>query len=350
MLFGSEFVSLCLSQFLIGRSLRNPTVLALTAQYSRRHRHRRLPYLDCLSITAALGHGRGLDSRGGSMGPRWKGKGSAGKVLGDPMSKIVFQLQSSLLESEAQALLSGSNALLVAEPQQADLLNRACFGVPISTFEKDKQWFQLGMEEAFYLSHSLKCLNILDKDKRLMIHQQLWHVDFVAYRHHPALVHSEFAVLVLSGGDGDANENERLRVWSDVHCTARLCSGVVKTFLVFEIGKNGHGVGSPSCLEEYSVGFIVVDPLIVPECHKSGCCKPPAECGYTYVDENYSSILASLRKSWRKISVIKIVVLNILEIFYVIGRAAFRSSRWIDNDKVYGEARMTKAQPSRIHI
>lgn len=235
------------------------------------------------------------------MGPRWKGKGSAGKALGDPMSKIVFQLQSSLLESEAQALLSRSNALLVAEPQQADLVNRACFGVPISTFEKDKQWFQLGMEEAFYLSHSLKCLNILDKDKRLMTHQQLWQymksrkpnfpdfykayshlrvknwvvmsgvrygVDFVAYRHHPALVHSEFAVLVLSGGDGDANENERLRVWSDVHCTARLCSGVVKTLLVLEIGKNGHGVGSPSCLEEYSVGEYTISRWLPERCRE----------------------------------------------------------------------------------
>lgn len=66
-------------------------------------------------------------------------------------------------------------------------------------------------------------------------------VDFVAYRHHPALVHSEFTVLVLSGGN-----YHRLRVWSDVHCTARLCSGVVKTLLVLEIDKNGHGVGTIS--------------------------------------------------------------------------------------------------------
>ncbi|KAI4365405.1 hypothetical protein MLD38_021391 [Melastoma candidum] len=32
-------------------------------------------------------------------------------------------------------------------------------------------------------------------------------VDFVAYRHHPALVHSEYAVLVLKDGDGhDIND------------------------------------------------------------------------------------------------------------------------------------------------
>ncbi|GMN33439.1 hypothetical protein TIFTF001_046702 [Ficus carica] len=172
MLFGSQCVCLCLSQFLLSRSLRNPAVPAFTAQYSRRHR--RLTLLDHLYLAAALGHSRGLDFRGGSMGPRWKGKGSAGKSLGDPMSKIVFQLQSSILESEAQTLLSGSNVFLAAEPQQADLLNRACFGVRISTFEKDKHWFQLGMEVAFYLSHSLKCLNIPNKDKCLMTHQQLW--------------------------------------------------------------------------------------------------------------------------------------------------------------------------------
>lgn len=48
-------------------------------------------------------------------------------------------------------------------------------------------------------------------------------------------------MLVLSGGN-----YHRLRVWSDVHCTARLCSGVVKTLLVLEIDKNGHGVGTIS--------------------------------------------------------------------------------------------------------
>ncbi|EXB98580.1 tRNA-splicing endonuclease subunit Sen2-2 [Morus notabilis] len=218
------------------------------------------------------------------MGPRWKGKGSAAKALGDPMSKIVSQLQSSLIQSDAKALLSGSNMLLVTDSLQADLLNRACFGVPITSSEKYKQWFQLGMEEAFYLSHSLKCLKILNKDECLMNDQQLWQhmkskkptfpdfykayshlraknwvvmsgvrygVDFVAYRHHPALVHSEFAVLVFSEGDGVANE--RLRVWSDIHCTTRLCSGVVKTLLVLEINKNGHDVDSPSCVEEYNV-------------------------------------------------------------------------------------------------
>lgn len=75
--------------------------------------------------------------------------------------------------------------------------------------------------------------------------------DFVAYRHHPSLVHSEYAVLVSS--EGDAEANGRLKVWSDVHCTLRLCLGVVKTLLVLTISKNGDDDASPSCLANYTV-------------------------------------------------------------------------------------------------
>ena len=61
-------------------------------------------------------------------------------------------------------------------------------------------------------------------------------------------------------------------------------------------------------------------------------------------------MLGSLKKSWRKVSVINIVVLILLLISYVIGCAAFRNNKRIDNDEPYGEARMTKAQPSRIQL
>uniref|UniRef100_A0A6N2KXU5 Tetraspanin n=1 Tax=Salix viminalis TaxID=40686 RepID=A0A6N2KXU5_SALVM len=114
---------------------------------------------------------------------------------------------------------------------------------------------------------------------------------------------------------------------------------------------------------------------------ESGCCKPPTECGYTYINETswtpnggvvssadcntwnsdqgllcYScksckaGVLANIRKSWRKVSVINIVILIILVIAYVIGCAAFRNNRRIDNDEPSGEARMTKSQPSRLHL
>ncbi|XP_008792155.1 tetraspanin-3-like [Phoenix dactylifera] len=116
---------------------------------------------------------------------------------------------------------------------------------------------------------------------------------------------------------------------------------------------------------------------------ESGCCKPPTSCGFTYVNETYwtpggggiavpdtdcnqwnndqrqlcyqcdsckAGVLASIRHSWRKVSVINIVVLIVLVIVYVLGCAAFRNSKRIDNDEPFGENRMTKARPSRIQF
>ncbi|KAF9588610.1 hypothetical protein IFM89_013697 [Coptis chinensis] len=113
---------------------------------------------------------------------------------------------------------------------------------------------------------------------------------------------------------------------------------------------------------------------------ESGCCKPPTECGFVYVNETLwdsgggststdcqrwnndqetlcyncdsckAGVLASLKKSWRKVSVINIVALIILVIVYVIGCAAFRNNKRMDNDEPYGESRMTKSQPSQFHL
>ncbi|XVE59764.1 hypothetical protein DITRI_Ditri05aG0073400 [Diplodiscus trichospermus] len=218
------------------------------------------------------------------MKPRWKGKGSEAKAIADPMSKIVSQLQSSLIQSETYGLLSSCSVLVEVDTELADLLNRACFGRPRITAGRDKQWFQLDMEEAFYLCFSLKCLKVADEDGCIKSNEELWEyfkskkavfpvsykaysrlrhknwvlrsglqygVDFVAYRHHPALVHSEYAVVALSEGDNDLNG--RLRVWSDVHCTVRLCGSVAKTLLIVIINNNGQGAISPSCLEHYTV-------------------------------------------------------------------------------------------------
>ncbi|GAB4825401.1 Tetraspanin-4 [Ancistrocladus abbreviatus] len=116
---------------------------------------------------------------------------------------------------------------------------------------------------------------------------------------------------------------------------------------------------------------------------ESGCCKPPTECGYVYSNETVwnppgggvagsdldcsswnndqeqlcyacnsckAGVLASLRNSWRKVSVINIVVLILLVIFYVVAYAALRNNKRMDNDEAYGETRMTKAQPSLINF
>lgn len=216
--------------------------------------------------------------------PRWKGKGAEAKALADPMSSIVSQLQSSLVKSNSLGLLSGSSVLLEADEEQTDLLNRACFGKPVISAQKNNQWFQFSLEEAFYLWYSLKCINVVDENKSELSVEQLWKymiskrenfpslckayshlrsknwvvrsgsqygVDFVAYRHHPALVHSEYAVLVLSSEGG--NGNDRLRVWSDYHCTLRLCGSVAKTLLVLHVEKHNLDAESPSSLDSYII-------------------------------------------------------------------------------------------------
>ncbi|XP_073139250.1 tRNA-splicing endonuclease subunit Sen2-1-like isoform X2 [Henckelia pumila] len=219
------------------------------------------------------------------MGPRWKGKAAEATALADPMSKIVCRLQSSLIESNSHGILSGCSVLLAAHLEQTEILNQACFGRPIITVERDNQWFQLSLEEAFYLCYVMKCIKIIGenncpindiellqymtskKDCFTILFKAYSHlrmknwvvragsqygVDFVVYRHHPALVHSEYAVLVLSEEDDDANG--RLRVWSDFNCTLRLCGSVAKTLLVLFISKNGsNGDVSPLCLENDNV-------------------------------------------------------------------------------------------------
>ncbi|XP_010253526.1 PREDICTED: tRNA-splicing endonuclease subunit Sen2-1 [Nelumbo nucifera] len=219
------------------------------------------------------------------MGPRWKGKDSEARALAEPMSEIVQQLQSCLIHSKTRGLLLGCSVLLGAGADCMDLLIRACFGQPIITAEKDKQWFELSLEESFYLFHSLRCLEIAGEDKRLKNEDEIWQyiiskkpafpyfykayshlrdknwvvrsgfqygVDFVAYHYHPALVHSEYAILVLSEGSDDVNG--RLNVWSDLKCMVRLCGSVVKTLLVLRINRSdGYLAVSPLCLEKCNV-------------------------------------------------------------------------------------------------
>ncbi|XP_052199217.1 tetraspanin-3 [Diospyros lotus] len=115
---------------------------------------------------------------------------------------------------------------------------------------------------------------------------------------------------------------------------------------------------------------------------QSGCCKPPTECGYVYANETFwtqgggltgtnpdcarwsndqqqlcydcdsckAGVLGSLKKSWRRVSVINIVVLIILVILYVVACAAFRHNRQNDNHEAYGETRMEKSRPSRLQF
>ncbi|EPS57289.1 hypothetical protein M569_17530, partial [Genlisea aurea] len=224
------------------------------------------------------------------MAPRWKGKSAEAKALSEPMSGIVFELQSSFVESNSVGQLAGNSVLVAANRKQTELLNRSCFGHPIATADEGSQWFQLTLNEALYMRYVLRCIEIAaGEDMARLTDEELWEhavaadlslrfegyaylraknwvvrdgsqygVDFVAYRHHPSLVHSEFAVLVLpSSSSGD-----RLRSWSDFHCTVRLCGSVAKTLLMVCVGRRrdtGDGGGVPPwSLERYRIEERVV--------------------------------------------------------------------------------------------
>lgn len=94
------------------------------------------------------------------MAPRWKWKGAEAKALAEPVSETVLELQSSFAQTVASGFLSSCNVLLSVEQEQADLLDRCCFGRPVVSVEKDKRWIQLSFEEAFFLFYKLKCVKI----------------------------------------------------------------------------------------------------------------------------------------------------------------------------------------------
>lgn len=223
-----------------------------------------------------------------STGPRWKGKNFSCFARDHPMSGLVKQLQESFRQERVTGQFSGCNVLLPLRPELSDLLDRACFGRQISTSDRDLWWFQLAPEEAFYLVHALSCLKISGAGGgQLMDEEQLWKhmsssretfpdlymayahlrsknwvvrsgiqygVDFVAYRHHPALVHSEYAVLVLgeAASSGGESLRPRLREWADLQGTLRVCGSVAKALLVITIKRNDPpGVPFlPRCMEQ----------------------------------------------------------------------------------------------------
>lgn len=92
---------------------------------------------------------------------------------------------------------------------------------------------------------------------------------------------------------------------------------------------------------------------------QSGCCKPPDSCGFTYVSpivwnasstSNYTDsdcsvwssdssvlcyncqsckggLLDNLKRDWKKVAIINIIILVILIIVYSVGCCAFRNNR-----------------------
>lgn len=159
---------------------------------------------------------------------------------------------------------------------------------------------------------------------------------------------------------------------SDQGYWAKLSSCIRDSRVCSKMGRTFHGVPETSDMF-YSRKLSPIE---------SGCCKPPTDCGFGYVNETLwgpggglvgnspdclrwsndqqqlcygcdsckAGLLASLKHSWRKVSVINIIVLILLVIFYVIAYAALRNNKRMDNDEPYGETRMTKSHPSAMHF
>uniref|UniRef100_A0A0E0E2I9 tRNA-intron lyase n=1 Tax=Oryza meridionalis TaxID=40149 RepID=A0A0E0E2I9_9ORYZ len=244
-------------------------------------------------------------------GPRWK-KGKDGKDFGSlaaahPMSTIVSELKASFISSTPVAILSGpgGSAVLGVQPEQAVILNRAAFGHAIENATAQKHWFQLSPEEVFYLCHALNCIRVDSLDNKQMSEIELWDyfrsgsesfpemykayahlrlknwvvrsglqygADFVAYRHHPVLVHSEFAVVVVPEGAEFGNRCGRLEVWSDLLCALRASGSVAKTLLVLTIsGSSKCELSSPDCLEQLVVLERTITRWIPQQCREQRC-------------------------------------------------------------------------------
>jgi tRNA-splicing endonuclease subunit Sen2 len=218
------------------------------------------------------------------------------------MSSIVAELQSTLKRSNLLATLSsqGGDAILGVNPHQATLLNRAAFGRAVENAGAEKQWFQLGAEEVFYLCHALRCISVLQREKQMSqgdlwdhlcttsesfpemykayshLRSKNWVVrsglqygtDFVAYRHHPALVHSEFAVVVVPEGAEFGGRCGRLKVWSDLLCALRASGSVAKTLLVLTISSSSCELGSPDCLEQLVVHERTITRWLAQQCRE----------------------------------------------------------------------------------
>ncbi|KAL3747554.1 hypothetical protein ACJRO7_016360 [Eucalyptus globulus] len=139
------------------------------------------------------------------------------------MLKIVSWLKSSLIESNAHGLLSGCFVPLAMEADQSHLLSRASFGGPTVKTEKDKHYGEYMTDEKITFPENFEAYSYPRTKNWGVVH-------FVAYLHHPSLVHSKRAVL-----------------WSDVHCAVCLRGAVTKALLALYVNKYVHGDASPSC-------------------------------------------------------------------------------------------------------
>ncbi|KAK1294471.1 tRNA-splicing endonuclease subunit Sen2-2 [Acorus calamus] len=147
----------------------------------------------------------------------------------------------------------------------ADLLNRVCLGRPIVTAEKDKLWFELGLEEALYLHHHMKCLPIVCENENPMNDEELWAcMNSVTKRF--LVLYKAYSHLCSKRGDA------RLESWPDLQCALRVCGSVAKTLLVLDVDSKGCVAEEerfPACLEEYTAEECVIKRWTPEKCRES---------------------------------------------------------------------------------
>jgi tRNA-splicing endonuclease subunit Sen2 len=183
-------------------------------------------------------------------------------------------------------------------------LSRAAFGRAV---QAPGHWFQLGPDELFFLCHALKCLTVQSVDRKQMDEGQLWDhltsstsqpfpemfrayqhlrfkrsglqygADFVAYRHHPALVHSEFAVVVVPEGHVFGARCGRMKVWPDLLCVLRASGSVAKTLLLLTITSSTSDLTSPDCLQQLIVHERTIARWMPQQCREQQPHKPSRE-------------------------------------------------------------------------
>nr|XP_024367926.1 tRNA-splicing endonuclease subunit Sen2-1-like isoform X2 [Physcomitrium patens] len=156
---------------------------------------------------------------------------------------------------------------------------------------EDVRMFQLGLEEAFFLTSELECICIcrqIPEGRVVLSKEEVWRcmqaskpefgqlyiayahlrakqwvvrsgiqygADFMAYRHHPALVHSDYAVIVMVEG-----HEERMKTWTEMQAMNRLCGSVAKTLLLIHFipKREGIDLSSPLCQGDFVVEAVEV--------------------------------------------------------------------------------------------
>lgn len=99
---------------------------------------------------------------------------------------------------------------------------------------------------------------------------------------------------------------------------------------------------------------------------QSGCCKPPTSCNYATTvmqekdcyhwnnaetvlcydcDSCKAGVLENVRRDWRKLSVLNIVMVIVLIGIYSIGCCAFQNTKRAESDYPYSRNRLTKVRP-----